>query len=103
MTVYEACALATPAVSLAIVRAQTPAVQAFAAAGATLDAGICVAQGRRAFRRTTHRVGRLVRRLLEDRGLRQRLAYNGHLLVDGAGARRVARLLMEAACMERAA
>jgi spore coat polysaccharide biosynthesis predicted glycosyltransferase SpsG len=103
MTLYEACALATPAISLAIVRPQVPAVRAFAAAGAALDAGICVAQGSRALRGTARRVGRQVRRLLDDASLRQMLAYNGHVLVDGAGARRVARVLLEAVSAERAA
>jgi spore coat polysaccharide biosynthesis predicted glycosyltransferase SpsG len=103
MTLYEACALATPAVSLAIVRAQAPAVRAFAAAGAALDAGLCVAQDPAALRRTARRVARLVRRVLAETNLRQLLAYNGHVLVDGAGARRVARLLVGAVSMERAA
>jgi spore coat polysaccharide biosynthesis predicted glycosyltransferase SpsG len=97
MTLYEACALATPAVSLAIVRGQVPAVRAFAAAGAALDGGLCVAKGALALRRAARRVARQVRRVLDDAALRQRLAYNGHVLIDGAGARRVARLLIDAA------
>ncbi len=103
MTLYEACALATPAVSLAIVRAQVPAVRTFASAGAVVDAGLCVGQDAAALRRTARRVARLVGRVLADPDQRQLLAYNGHVLVDGGGARRVARLLLEAVCVRCAA
>lgn len=85
VTLYEACALGVPAVGLAVVNEQRPAVRAFAHAGAILDAG-----GTTASARAIDGAARGVARLLSNDVLRTRTATEARRLVDGRGAERVA-------------
>lgn len=87
VTLYEACALGVPAIAVAVVPSQRPAVARFAACGAAVDGGL-VRPGRRD--EAAHGVGRRVVRLLEDRVARQRLTRAARAQVDGQGATRVA-------------
>jgi spore coat polysaccharide biosynthesis predicted glycosyltransferase SpsG len=85
-TLYEACSLGVPTVSVAVVRAQRPAIEACASAGAVLDAG-----GPEMDDATAARVANGVARLFESRELRERVSARARLLIDGRGAQRVAR------------
>lgn len=85
VTLYEACAIGTPVVALAVVPEQRPAVEAFAARGAVIDAG-AIADGDAALRRASSAVARL----LDDQLARRRCSLLARRLVDGLGARRVA-------------
>lgn len=85
-TLYEACSIGVPTVGLAVVRAQRPAIEACALRGAVVDAG-----GPEVDDATAARVADAVARLLGERALRRRLAKTARRLVDGRGARRVAR------------
>src|SRR5262249_31740042 len=82
-TLYEACALGTPAVALAVVPAQRRAVPEFASGGAIVDAGSVSAI-------TIERAGREVSKLLGDERRCRTIAARARRLVDGLGARRVA-------------
>ena len=86
VTLYEACALGRPAVGMAVVQAQRPAIRALASQGAVLDAG-----GPSVDAATASRVAAAVARLLADRPGRRRLGRQARRLVDGRGAERVAR------------
>ena len=86
VTLYEACALGCPAVGMAVVKAQRPAIRALASRGGILDAG-----GPRVGRRTAARVGVAVATLVADGERRRRLGRQARRLVDGRGAERVAR------------
>jgi spore coat polysaccharide biosynthesis predicted glycosyltransferase SpsG len=86
VTLYEACALGVPAVGLAVVAEQRPAVRAFARARAILDAG-----GVASSARAIDRAALSVARLLSDDVLRARTSAEARRLVDGRGAERVAR------------
>jgi hypothetical protein len=86
VTLYEACALGVPVVSLAVARAQRKTIRACVAKGAALDAG-----GPFSSRRTPLRIARLVAGLLEQRDVRRSLSSRARRLVDGRGALRVAR------------
>ena len=90
VTLYEACALGTPSVAMAVVPAQRPAIAGCAARGAVLDAGPgpIAAQARRA--------ARLANALLASPARRRRLSSAARDLVDGRGADRVARALRAA-------
>jgi spore coat polysaccharide biosynthesis predicted glycosyltransferase SpsG len=91
VTLYEACAIGTPAVATAVVPAQRLAIAAFAAAGAALDGGSIGAAPAAAARQVAASVASLVR----DSATRRRLAVNGRRLVDGRGAARVARQISQ--------
>lgn len=85
VTLYEACALGVPAVGLAVVRRQRPAIRAFARRFALLDGG----GGRRADLDLA-RAAQAVARLLDDAALRAATTARSRDLVDGQGSRRVA-------------
>jgi spore coat polysaccharide biosynthesis predicted glycosyltransferase SpsG len=89
VTLYEAAALGTPAIALPIVAAQRPAVRAFAAAGAALDA--TGATRPQAIVRATARA----QALLASPSQASLLGRRARKLVDGHGAARVARRLLE--------
>jgi spore coat polysaccharide biosynthesis predicted glycosyltransferase SpsG len=81
VTLYEACALGTPVVALAVVPAQRRAILEFASRGAILDAGVASAI-------TIERAARKVTELLGDERQRRTIAARARRLVDGLGARR---------------
>lgn len=83
VTLYEACALATPVVALAVVPAQRRAIEEFALRGAVLDAGAVSEIA-------IDRAARGVARLLGDERRRRITASRARQLVDGLGARRAA-------------
>jgi spore coat polysaccharide biosynthesis predicted glycosyltransferase SpsG len=85
VTLYEACAIGAPAVAIAVVPGQRPAIAAFAARGAVVDAG-GFADGNLTLRRAAAAVALL----LGDRVARQQCSRLARGLVDGLGARRVA-------------
>jgi spore coat polysaccharide biosynthesis predicted glycosyltransferase SpsG len=85
VTLYETCAIGVPAVALAVVPAQRPAIRAFAAAGAVIDAG-GVSAGRASIARAAAGVARLV----ANRRLRQTMTRRARQIVDGQGTARVA-------------
>ncbi|MEZ5290600.1 MAG: hypothetical protein R2745_05930 [Vicinamibacterales bacterium] len=88
LTAQEACALGVPAVAVAVVPAQRPAIRAMAARGAVVDAGSLGARGSAA------RVADAAARLLTTPSARRRMAVAGRGLVDGRGAARVAAALV---------
>jgi spore coat polysaccharide biosynthesis predicted glycosyltransferase SpsG len=88
-TLYEACALGIPAVSVAVVRAQRRAIEASALAGAVIDAG-----GPHVDEAAAARVAQAVQHLLESRAMRRRVSTRGRRLIDGRGAQRVARRVL---------
>lgn len=83
VTLYEACALGTPAVALAVVPPQRRAIAEFAARGAVVDAGL-------ASQMTIDRAARDVAQLLGDERRRRITATRARQLVDGLGAQRAA-------------
>ena len=83
VTLYEACALGTPAVGLAVVPAQRRAIVEFASRGAVVDAGL-------ASDLTIERAARYAAQLLGDERRRRATAARARKLVDGLGARRAA-------------
>ena len=83
VTLYEACALGTPAVALAVVPDQRRGIAEFASRGAVIDAGI-------ASDMAIERAARGVARLLGDERRRRITASRARQLVDGLGARRAA-------------
>lgn len=83
VTLYEACALGTPAVALAVVPAQRRAIREFARRGAVVDAGL-------ASTAAITRTARQVARLLSDERRRRKTAARARQLVDGLGAQRAA-------------
>jgi spore coat polysaccharide biosynthesis predicted glycosyltransferase SpsG len=86
VTLYEACALGTPAVATAVVSAQRYSIDAFVDAGAALDGGhIGIAPAVAA-----ESVAIAVARLVGDAAARRCLAAKARRLVDGSGAARVA-------------
>lgn len=98
VTAYEACAIGTPAVGLALTPAQGLTIRALADAGAVLDGGSA---------RNVRHLARLaghVAHLVTDRRSQRRLTAAGHGLVDGRGIYRVAdgiRALVSAARSSR--
>jgi spore coat polysaccharide biosynthesis predicted glycosyltransferase SpsG len=84
MTLYEACAVGIPAVAVSVVPAQRPAIEAFAAQGAAIDAGMLPNGG------DVDRAGTAVALLLGDQSARRRLSAAGRHLIDGRGALRLA-------------
>lgn len=89
VTLYETCALGVPAVGLAVVPEQRPAIRAFARAGAILDAGE-PAFSAEAIARAARRVARLA----GDGHLAAETSLRARRLVDGRGAERVARHIL---------
>ncbi|MGE0813485.1 MAG: hypothetical protein AB7O28_16155 [Vicinamibacterales bacterium] len=87
LTAQEACALGVPAVAVAVVPAQRPAIRAMAARGAVVDGGALGAG------RAVARVADAAARLLATPAERRRMAAAGRGLVDGRGAERVAAAL----------
>jgi spore coat polysaccharide biosynthesis predicted glycosyltransferase SpsG len=83
VTLYEACALGTPAVAMAVVPSQRRAILEFAVRGALIDAGL-------ASDMAIDRAARGVARLLGDERRRRMTATRARQLVDGLGARRAA-------------
>ncbi len=84
VTLYEACALGTPSIAVAVNAAQQVTIRGVARAGATVDAGRSGSAG------VPAAIARQVERLLGDRADARRLAAAGRRLVDGRGAARVA-------------
>jgi spore coat polysaccharide biosynthesis predicted glycosyltransferase SpsG len=103
VTLYEACALATPVVAVALNAAQHVTIRAIARRGAAVDGGRVASGSSRSslaasgFSRksTIARVVREVERLFREPAVRRRLALNGRRLVDGRGAMRVAARLRQ--------
>lgn len=91
VTLYEACAVGTPAVALALTTAQGLTIRAMADAGAALDGG-SAANGRHLLRTARH-----VAHLLDDVRAQRRMAAAGQALVDGRGIFRVADKVRELA------
>lgn len=89
VTVSEACALATPAVAVAVAPAQRRTILAFARAGAVIDGGRIDAPG--AARHIAVRVARLLTPASPVRHMTER----ARALVDGRGAARVAAALTD--------
>jgi spore coat polysaccharide biosynthesis predicted glycosyltransferase SpsG len=85
VTLYEACALGTPAIAVALTSAQHVTVRAFAARGAVVDGHRLVAGTQ-----TINAVAGEVDLLLRAPLVCDRLALAGRHLVDGRGAFRVA-------------
>ena len=83
VTLYEACALGTPAVAMAVVAAQRRAIREFAARGAVVDAGLASVT-------TIERAAREVAQLLGNERRRRITATRARQLVDGLGAQRAA-------------
>ncbi|MDO8834149.1 MAG: hypothetical protein Q7V01_01060 [Vicinamibacterales bacterium] len=81
VTLYDACRIGTPAVGVAVVRAQRPTIGGLAARGAVADGGQLAAPG--------HAVRQAIG-LLDDASQRARMSRLGRRLVDGRGAARVA-------------
>jgi spore coat polysaccharide biosynthesis predicted glycosyltransferase SpsG len=86
VTLYEACAVGVPVVALSVVPAQRPAIEAFAACGAAIDARAGVLHQRM----LVTRAGAAVARLLGSRSACRRSAAAALRLVDGRGALRIA-------------
>lgn len=87
ISLYEACAVGTPAVGVPVVPAQRPTVAGFIGRGAALGirrAGVHPA-----------RLAADVERMLRDDGLRRRIARTARRLVDGRGAHRAARAIAQ--------
>ena len=89
VTLYEACAIGTPAIAIALTPAQHTTIRAMAERGAVIDAG--AAGDPRTLRRAADEAARLLveRRAREGQSLIQRR------LVDGRGAFRVADALRQ--------
>lgn len=88
VTLYEACALGAPVITLAVVPAQRRTTRAFADAGATIDASGPVPGP--AIERAAAGVARLLAHPREAAQLSRRARH----LVDAGGARRVTRHLL---------
>jgi spore coat polysaccharide biosynthesis predicted glycosyltransferase SpsG len=81
VSLYEACALGTPAIGVPVVAAQRPTVAAFAARGAARGLTRGVSAGRVADECVS---------LLSDAAMRRHLSRMGRRLIDGRGAFRAA-------------
>lgn len=89
VSLYEACALGTPAVGVAVVAAQRPTVAAFVARGA--------AKGTARGPVSAKRVAEECVSLLSDEAMRRHLARMGRRLIDGRGAFRAAEAVVRLA------
>jgi spore coat polysaccharide biosynthesis predicted glycosyltransferase SpsG len=87
-TLYEACALGTPAVAVPVVRGQVPAVRRFGRAGLAMPVLAAPPLGSPAWARA---VSEAALRLLRDAGRRRAQAGRGRRAIDGRGAARAAR------------
>jgi spore coat polysaccharide biosynthesis predicted glycosyltransferase SpsG len=96
VTLYEACALGTPVVTLAVVPAQRRTTHAFAAAGAAIDASGPVRGP------ALDRAAAGVSYLLSHPRAAARLSRRARHLVDAGGTRRVTRHLLALASRDRA-
>jgi spore coat polysaccharide biosynthesis predicted glycosyltransferase SpsG len=85
VSLYEACAVGTPAVGVTVVPAQRPTVAGFIGRGAALGARHAGAG--------PDRLAADVDRMLLDADLRRRVARTARRLVDGRGAHRTARAI----------
>ena len=85
VTLYETMALGVPAVGLAVVPEQRPAIRAFAARRALIDA--C---GTSASPKAIATAAASVARLLDEPSLRRQMRREARRLVDGRGVYRVA-------------
>jgi spore coat polysaccharide biosynthesis predicted glycosyltransferase SpsG len=94
VTAYEACSLGVPTVVAPVVRLQWRAARALSARGALLTPRA------RSTPPPVRAVASRVATLLGDAALRARLSARARALVDGHGARRVARILEALACGE---
>jgi UDP:flavonoid glycosyltransferase YjiC (YdhE family) len=92
VTLYEACAIGAPTVAIAVVPEQRPAIAAFAARGAVIDAGELAGGDL-----TLRCAATAVTQLLRDHVARRRCSLLARRLVDGLGAHRVAARLQELA------
>jgi UDP:flavonoid glycosyltransferase YjiC (YdhE family) len=90
VSLYEAVAAGVPSVALAIVPAQAPTIRGFARRQLTVPAGLATGAPRIVARRVATRVERLAR----SSSLRDVVRHDGPRLVDGRGARRVARAVV---------
>lgn len=88
-TLYELACVGCPAVALKIASNQGMQLKAFAEAGTVLD----VREARQ--RNAVRRIREALLSLLNDRTARMAMAQAGQRLVDGQGALRVARVLLE--------
>jgi spore coat polysaccharide biosynthesis predicted glycosyltransferase SpsG len=88
VTLYEACALGTPTVAVAVVPAQQPAVTAVVRAGAALTVSLDLKDG-------PDRLADLICQLIETPALQRALSRNAQRLVDGRGTARVVRRLRQ--------
>jgi spore coat polysaccharide biosynthesis predicted glycosyltransferase SpsG len=88
VTLYEACAVGTPTVAVAVVPAQQPAITAVVRAGAALTVNLVPENG-------PERLAELVCQLLERATLQRALRRNALRLVDGQGTARVVRRLRQ--------
>jgi spore coat polysaccharide biosynthesis predicted glycosyltransferase SpsG len=90
LTLYESGAARVPTVGVAVVPAQVPAIRAFAAAGASLDARVTL-RGSGIDARGVDRVAKAVQTLAQDSARRIAFGRAGRRLIDGQGVERVAR------------
>lgn len=97
VTMYEACAVGTPSVAVALTAAQELTIRAMADADATIDGGR-LASGAHVQAIAAH-----VAHLLGDARARRRLSAAGRALVDGRGIFRVADRVRELAVLGREA
>lgn len=84
VTLYEACAVGTPTVALALTPAQGLTIRSVADSGATIDGGSITGHG------TPRRMAAHVAHLLRDARARRHQHTAGRALIDGRGAFRVA-------------
>jgi len=90
VTLHEACAAGVPAVGLAVVPEQGPAIAWFARQGAVIDAG-----GPPDSEAATRRAARGVRKLLTNPAAAHDMTEGARRLVDGRGAVRVANRIVQ--------
>ncbi len=95
MTLYELCAVGTPAVAVCMADNQRPNAEAFARAGAALAAGRAGEAGLGAA------IEAALRRLIADPLARSQMAMRARRLVDGRGAIRVAGQILRPAVARR--
>jgi spore coat polysaccharide biosynthesis predicted glycosyltransferase SpsG len=92
-TLYEACALGTPAVAVAVVAGQSPTVASFARAGLVAAPFGSVTGPRVGSAAWGRIVAEAAWKLWEDASARQALGSAGRGAIDGHGARRVAQAI----------
>lgn len=96
VTAYEACAVGTPLVAVAVTPGQLPTVAALARFDAALDGGLLRGQ------RSAARVAAQAAHLLSAPATQRRLSATGRMLVDGQGVHRVAAALRTLAASAQA-